>query len=273
MLEMLRHDFLRHALAAAMVSGMALSYVGVYVVLRRIVFVGAALAQLGAAGVGLALLTGQSPLLLGTGSVLLSVLGFAVLPQQERRVSRESLLGAAYALASALALLFVAMSPVGEAHIVSLLFGDLLAVGHGDMELLVGACLFGLLVHLIGYHAFVAVSVDPTFAHSVGVKERLTNGLFYLTLGVLVGACIRAIGALVVFAFLVLPSLAGLIWAKRLRETFWIAIAVALTSAVLGLWLSFGYDLPAGPSVVAVCGGLTGMAAFGRWAIQRGWFA
>ncbi|MFA0732884.1 MAG: hypothetical protein BKPUNTRY_002449, partial [Candidatus Fervidibacter sp.] len=65
MWEMLRHDFLRHALAAAAISGVALAYVGVYVVLRRIVFVGAALAQLGAAGVGLALLTEQSPLLMG----------------------------------------------------------------------------------------------------------------------------------------------------------------------------------------------------------------
>jgi len=66
MLEMLKHDFLRHALAAAMIAGASLSFVGVYVILRRIVFVGAALAQLGAAGVGLALLTGQSPLLGGT---------------------------------------------------------------------------------------------------------------------------------------------------------------------------------------------------------------
>lgn len=273
MLEMLRHDFLRHALAAAMVSGVALSYVGVYVILRRIVFVGAALAQVGAAGVGLALLMGQSPLLFGTGSVLLGVLGFAALPPQERRASRESLLGAAYALASALALLFVAMSPVGEAHIVSLLFGDLLAVGHGDVELLGGACLFVLLVHFAGYHAFVAVSVDPTFAHSVGVKERLTNVLFYLSLGVLVGACIRAIGALVVFAFLVLPPVAGLLLGRRFREVFWIAIAFALVSAVLGLWLSFRYDLPAGPSVVAVCGGLTGTAAFNHWVIRWGRFA
>jgi ABC-type Mn2+/Zn2+ transport system permease subunit len=264
MLEMLRHDFLRHALAAAAISGVALAYVGVYVVLRRIVFVGAALAQLGAAGVGLALLTEQSPLLMGSAAVLLGVIGFALLPPQERTVSRESLLGAAYALASALALLFVAKSPVGEAHMVSLLFGDLLAVGHGDMELLAAACLLVIALHLFGYHAFVAVTVDPTFAHAVGVRERLTNLLFYLSLGVLVGACIRAIGALVVFAFLVLPPVAGLLWARRFAHAFAIAGTVALLSALLGLWLSFRYDLPAGPSVVAVCGGLTLLAAVGR---------
>lgn len=153
MLEMLKHDFLRHALAAAMIAGASLSFVGVYVILRRIVFVGAALAQLGAAGVGLALLTGQSLLLGGTVAVFAGILGFILMPQQERVISRESLLGAAYALASALALLFVALSPVGEAHITSLLFGDLLAVGHGDMELLAAACLFVVFVHLFAYHA------------------------------------------------------------------------------------------------------------------------
>ncbi len=261
MLEMLKHDFLRHALGAAIIAGASLSFVGVYVILRRIVFVGASLAQLGAAGVGLALLTGQSPLLGGSIAVLAGALGFVVIPQQERTISRESLLGAAYALASALALLFVALSPVGEAHISALLFGDLLAVGHGDMELLASACLLVVIVHLADYHAFVAVTVDPTFAHSVGVKERWVNLLFYLSLGALIGACIRAIGALVVFAFLVLPPIAGLIWARNLKVAFTFSVAVASISAVLGLWLSFVRDLPAGPSVVAVCGGLTFLAA------------
>lgn len=268
MLEMLKHDFLRHALAAAIIAGASLSFVGVYVILRRIVFVGAALAQLGAAGVGLALLTGQSPLLGGSVAVIAGALGFVAMPQQERTVSRESLLGAAYALASAFALLFVALSPVGEAHITALLFGDLLAVGHGDMELLAAACLFAIAIHLLAYHAFVATTVDPTFAHSIGIKERWVNLLFYLSLGALIGACIRAIGALVVFAFLVLPPLAGLIWAKGLKAAFCIAIAVATMSAVFGLWLSFAHDLPAGPSVVAVCGGLTFLLAALRWLIS-----
>ncbi len=264
MLEMLQHDFLRHALAAAIVAGVSLAFVGVYVLLRRIVFVGAALAQAGAAGVGLALLAGFPLLLGGAGAVLASVMGFVALPQQERRISRESVLGAAYALASALALLFVALSPVGEAHITALLFGDLLAIGHGDMELLAAACLFVLLIHLFAYHAFVAITVDPVFAHTVGVKRRWVDLLFYLSLGFLISACIRAIGALVVFAFLVLPPLAGLLWARRLPHAFAISVAVAFLSAILGLWLSYERDLPAGPSVVVVCGVLTALIAVAR---------
>jgi zinc transport system permease protein len=211
----------------------------------------------------------QSPLVWGSLTVLAGVLGFALLPPQERQVSRESLLGAVYALASALALLFVARSPVGEAHMVSLLFGDLLAVGHGDMELLAGACFAVLALHLVGYHAFVAVTVDPAFSHAVGVRERVTNLLFYLSLGVLVGACIRAIGALVVFAFLVLPPIAGLLWARRWRQAFTLAAVTAVLAAVGGLWLSFHYDLPAGPSVVALCGALTALAAWAKWVVQR----
>lgn len=261
MLEMLRHDFLRHALAAAAIAGASLSFVGVYVILRRIVFVGAALAQLGAAGVGLALLTGLPLSFGGMVAVFTGVFWFVLLPQQERLISRESLLGAVYALASALALLFVALSPVGEAHITALLFGDLLAVGHGDMELLAAVCLLVIFVHLIAYHAFVSTTVDPAFAHSVGVKVWLVNLLFYLSLGALISACIKAIGALVVFSFLVLPPIAGLLLAKRLQTAFAIAVAIALASAVLGLWLSFARDLPAGPSVVAVCGALTALVS------------
>jgi len=136
------------------------------------------------------------------------------------------------------------------------------------MELLAAACLFVVFIHFIAHHAFVAVTVDPTFAHSVGVKERWINLLFYLSLGALIGACIRAIGALVVLAFLVLPPIAGLIWAKRLQAAFGIAIAIAILSAILGLWLSFARDLPAGPSVVAVCGGLTLLAAIAKWAMN-----
>jgi len=264
MWEMLQHDFLRHALKAAIVAGVSLAYVGVYVVLRRIVFMGAALAQLGAAGVGLGLLLGQPPVLMGTIAVFAGVAGFALLPADERRLSRENLLGAIYALASALALLFVAKSPVGEAHISALLFGDLLAVGHGEMEALAAVCFIALLVHWLGYHAFVAVMTDAIFAHSVGVKVRWTEWAFYLSLGILVSACLRAIGALVVFAFLVLPPLAGLLWARCLRDAFLIAVAVAFLSAFIGLWFSYAYDLPAGPSVVTVCGVVALLAGIAR---------
>lgn len=266
-MEFLQHAFLRQSLLAAAMAGMSLAFVGVYVLVRRIVFVGVALAQLGAAGIGLALWLGWSPPLVAGAAVLAGTLGFAILPPQERRVSRESLLGVAYALASALALLFVAKSPVGEAHMVSLLFGDLLAVSKTDLLVLSVTSGSVFLIHLIGYYAFVAVALDPTFAHSVGVKERWVNLLFYLSLGVLIGISIRVIGALVVFASLVLPPFAGLLWAKRIPTAFLIAMAIAFASAFLGLSASFRYDLPAGPSVVVTCGMLTGTVAL----VSLGW--
>ncbi|MFA4030063.1 MAG: hypothetical protein GDYSWBUE_001458 [Candidatus Fervidibacterota bacterium] len=235
---------------SASIASAACCYVGVYVVLRRIVFVSAALAQLGAAGVGLGLMLNINPVATCYAFILLGML-FVPLIQRERKVSRESILGAMYAVAASLAMIFVAKSPAEQHLMESILFGELLYATK-DVALRLGAVTaFTLAIHLTLFKPLLLSSFDPEFATTLGIRTRLFDGIFYIVLAVLIGECIRAIGALLTFAYLVLPPLTALLLTDRFKSAFAISISCGLVANIVGIVVSFHYDLPSSPTVAA----------------------
>ena len=259
------HDeFLRTALLGSLVVGGVCAYLGVYVVLRRIVFVGAALAQASSAGVGLALLTGRDPSL---ASLLVTMGGVAALSvrSRNRRTTQESLIGVGYAVASALAVLFVAKSAQGEGHMLDVLSGNVLTVTPAQVWAMALAAVGALLLHTLFHKQFLFSAFDPDTAGASGMKVVWWDLLFFLILGVIVSLAIRLAGALLVFAFLVIPAVIGLLLSQRLKRIYAIAIGAAAIATAAGLYLSVRMDLPTGPAIVAVLFVLLGLA----WPLGR----
>ena len=236
---------------SAQVASLTCCYVGVYVVLRRIVFVSAALAQLGAAGVGLGLLLNINPVVTCYAFILLGMLLVPIV-QRERRVSRESILGAMYAVSASLAMIFVAKSPAEQHLMESILFGELL-YSTGDMVLRL-SIIAGIVLstHMLLFKPILLSSFDPEFATTLGIRVKLFDLIFYTTLAVLIGECIRCVGALLTFAYLVIPPLTALLLTSRLKVAFVTSIAFGFIANIIGLIISFKYDLPSSPTV-AVC--------------------
>lgn len=258
----------RDPLAAAAVAAALCGYLGVFVVLRRVAFVSAALSQISGLGVALSFYLGSflgvdphgetpwylSPALFAL--VLSCVASVALgLPARARRVNPESVVALAYLAASASVVLVLA-SPriVQEAHEVGeLLFGNAVAVREEHLvELAVAALAIGL-VHVVLFKDFVFVSFDPETARSVGYPVTRLDIVLNLTLAVAVALATRAIGTLPVFAFLVLPAGAALLWSQRLRVVVVLSVGIALVAAALGYYLSFVYQLPTGPTMAALC--------------------
>jgi zinc transport system permease protein len=236
---------------SAQVASLTCCYVGVYVVLRRIVFVSAALAQLGAAGVGLGLLLNINPVVTCYAFILLGMLLVPIV-QRERRVSRESILGAMYAVSASLAMIFVAKSPAEQHLMESILFGELLySTGDVVLRLSIVAGIV-LLIHLLLFKPILLSSFDPEFASTLGIKVKLLDLIFYTTLAVLIGECIRSVGALLTFAYLVIPPLTALLLTDRFKVAFAISVAFGFIANAIGIAISFKYDLPSSPTV-AVC--------------------
>lgn len=247
---MLPWSLLAMPIVSASIASAACCYVGVYVVLRRIVFVSAALAQLGAAGVGLGLMLDINPVATCYTFILLGTL-FVPLIQREKKVSRESILGAMYAVAASLAMIFVAKSPAEQHLMESILFGELLYATK-DVALHLGiVAAFTLAIHLALFKPLLLSSFDPEFAATLGIRTRLFDGIFYIVLAVLIGECIRAIGALLTFAYLVLPPLTALLLTDRFKSAFIISISCGLIANIIGIVISFHYDLPSSPTVAA----------------------
>jgi ABC-type Mn2+/Zn2+ transport system permease subunit len=247
--------FMRAALAAGCATGVVCAVIGVYVVLNRIVFLGAALAQLSAAGIALGFLLGLHTATLAIALAVAGVLLLSFRPEGSR-IPADALLGIVFAVAWAASILMVARSAQGAEELNFLLQGNILTASHGDVRLVLAllAVIGGL--HLLCVRPFVFVSFDPETARTLGLHTRFWTILLYTSLGAVIALTIHVVGIMVVFALLVLPPIGGLLLGRRLPAVFLIAALMALASVLGGLLLSFHADLPSGPAIVACLGAI-----------------
>jgi zinc transport system permease protein len=266
----------REALYGALVIGIACSVLGVYVVLRRIVFVGAALAQLSSAGIALGLfLSGigiggeltHHPVAMALIVTLAGALFFGLGGGSRAGVPPDATIGVAYAVAAAAGILLIAKATSGEAHDI-FLSGNILGVTRHDTLVLLGVAVPILLLHIVFYKEFLFVSFDADTARTLGYRVRAWNLLLYLTLGLVIAFAMQFAGVMLVFNFLVLPAVTGLLVARSMRSVFVVAVSSAIVAAVVGFVLSIPFDLPSGPAIIAVSGVLA-LAAWGVRALVR----
>jgi zinc transport system permease protein len=254
-------------LIAAMALAVAGSYLGVYIVLKRIVFVGAAMAQLTAAGVALgSLISGTTlasigfvPRLLGSAEVmpirvagLVTAGGVIIFSQgsKSRRLSSESIIGAVYLAAFAAIYLFSAKSAQGLEQVEHLLTGDVLTITSNQIGWIAGISAGVCVLLLLASRQLAAISFDPETAQANGYRIRLWELGFFAVLGTLILLSIRFTGTLLIFAYLVLPPVAALRIANSMRAAFSLSVFFGLLATILGFAGSLKYDLPTTFSIV-----------------------
>jgi ABC-type Mn2+/Zn2+ transport system permease subunit len=250
MSEMLSFPFVRIALLASAIIGSLCAFLGIHVVLRRIVFVGAALAEISALGVAAAVLMEWNPIYCSIGATFLGVLLLSF-KRSRGRVPEDGYIGVGYATAWAASILLIYAAHHGEAHMRELLQGEILSMTEGDLSLL--AAVFGgiALLHVVFFKEFWMVSFDPEMAQTLGLRAWLWNFLFYLSLGGAISIAIHDAGVLLVFSYLVMPPITGLLSTRRKGGVIAIAILSALIASVAGVWISFNYEeVSTGPAIV-----------------------
>ncbi len=266
----------KDALYGALVIALACSVLGVYVVLRRIVFVGAAMAQLSSAGIALALFVaghgwatiGAHPLAFALLFALAGAVFFGVGGGQRSAVPPDAVIGVTYAAAAAAGILLVSKAAVGEAHDI-FLQGNILGITRADTYVLLGIALPVLLIHFAFYKEFLFVSFDREMARTLGYRVQLWNLLLYFTLGLVIAFAMQFAGVMLVFNFLVLPAVTGMLLARSMAGVFSIAIGSSLIAAVVGFTLSVPFDLPSGPAIIAASAVLVALASLVRRMVHR----
>jgi ABC-type Mn2+/Zn2+ transport system permease subunit len=245
--------------------------------LRRIVFVGAALAQLSSAGLALALwlagmgvgafgLTGH-PVALSLIVTLTGALVFAG-GRGRPRIPPDASIGVAYAVAAAAGIILIAKAATGEAHDI-FLQGNILGITNADTLILLGVSVPVLVLHVAFYKEFLFVSFDRETARTLGYNVAFWNVLLYLTLGLVISFAMQFAGVMLVFNFLVLPAVAGLLLARTMAGMFAWAVGTGLVAALIGFSVSVPFDLPTGPAIIAVSGLLVLVAWLTRYAQRR----
>lgn len=266
----------REALYGALVIGVACSVLGVYVVLRRIVFVGAAIAQLSSAGIALALFLGGMGIVTGLDAhpiafSLLFALGgamfFGLGGGQRSGVPPDATIGVTYAIAAAVGILLIAKAQHGEAHDI-FLQGNILGITRADTLVLLAVTVPVLLVHIVFYKEFLFVSFDREMARTMGYRVTFWNLFLYFTLGLVIAFAMQFAGVILVFNFLVLPAVTGLLLGRSMGAIFAIAVTSAVVAAVIGFALSVPFDLPSGPAIIA-CSGAMALLAWPARLLQR----
>jgi zinc/manganese transport system permease protein len=257
MFDMFQLPFMVQAMAAAIITGVLLSYLGVHVVGRGIVFVDLALGQISSLGVAFAAFMGFGlttiPLVFTlTGALLMSFLNI-----RDKRLKQEAIIGIFYAFASALTVLLISKTPHGDSDIQEVLFGNILSVSWGQITTI--GIVFGIisLVHLVFFRKFFTLteSFENGDNHQVGIFN-FWNFLFYISIGLVIVFAVKVNGVIPVFSFLIIPAVSAIMITKNKVAVIIIAVIISLLGSFFGLDFSFHYDFPAGSSIVAVLGGI-----------------
>jgi len=253
MFEIFTEPFMQTALLGGLIVGSLCAYLGVFVVLKRIVFVGIAISEVAALGVAIGLFVGINPVLSAFILTLFAVLllGF---PFLEKVMSRECMIGFTYALCAALTVILIAKNPLAEAHGLNLVSGNLLYMTWADIRLLGGVFIVIAIIHLIYFKEFIFVSFDRETATTTGINANISDFFLYLTIGIVVSVSMKVCGVIFVFASLIIPAMAGVLVAKKIKYIFIYSILIASLCVFGGLYASYKMDLPSAPSIVVFYG-------------------
>ncbi len=256
---------LREALIGSVLVGCICPLVGVYFVLRRMIFLGVALPQVSAAGIALAflvyrILVGQHQHFIAserwlamTGSLSCTLIGLLILAAfAQHRETIEARIGVTYAIAAAATILCLALDPAAEAHMVNLLKGDLLATTGLSLTLMGGVLgAVGLLL-LAFRKEFLLVSFDRDLAVVFGKHVGLWDSLLYLMIGITISLGVMTAGPMVTFGFLVIPPLTARMLTRRMLTFSLTAACLGAITAFAGFYCAYRFDLPLGPAEVAL---------------------
>jgi zinc/manganese transport system permease protein len=245
-------------LASMILTGIH-AYLGVHVVERGVIFVDLALAQIAALGATTAILIGMDPH--GTGAYWMS-LGFTFVGagiftfvrSRQKRIPLEAFIGITYAVASAAAIIAMSKATGETEHLKDMLVGNILAVSRHDV--IKTALLYGAigLFHFIFRKKFLAISLSHNTAEQPHLNVRLWDFLFYASFGFVVTSSVAIAGVLLVFCYLVVPSVGAMLFADRIGTRLAIGWTMGTLVSAMGCYFSVLFDTPTGATIVCTFG-------------------
>ncbi len=266
--------FMAAPFAACLVLVATLGYFGLHVLLRQVIFVDLALAQIAALGTVVALLAGHEPgsaasFAYSLGATILGAAIFTITrPGRHEAVPQEAIIGISYVIASAAAILVADRAPEGAEHIKELLAGTILWVTWGTVGRLLAVCAAVGVFHWLFRRRFLRISERPDEAEREGISLRLWDFLFYLSFGLVITFAVSIAGVLMVFAYLVAPAIIALTVSRSWRMRAIAAWTVGLLASATGLVFSYWRDFPSGPAIVCSLGLF--LVLFAIWRKIRG---
>lgn len=250
-IEPFSYPFMTRALIAAVIVGVVCPILGTYVVLRGMAFFGDALAHIILPGVVIAFLLGW-PLVLG--ALIIGVFAALLIGYISRRsdIKEDAAIGVVFAGAFALGVALISLQRSYAVDLTHILFGDLLGVTSSDLWFMTALAIVVLITIFAFYKEFLVLSFDPLLASTLRLPVTFLQYLLLVLLSLVIVLSIRAVGVALVLAMLVTPASAAYLLTRRLPTMMVLGAFIGVTSAVMGLLLSFYLDIASGPAIVLV---------------------
>jgi ABC-type Mn2+/Zn2+ transport system permease subunit len=251
-----------YALYGSILVATICSFLGVYIVAKRVVFLGAVLTQVSVLGLALTFL----PVLAmphTVGSLIVTLVAVVLLARMltGKNIPRDAVLGFVFVSSIAARILIMQKSPKVEvSEIESLLRGDILFVTPELFYLMLGVFAVAGIMHVVFFKEFSYISFDAETARTQGFRAGSWELAFYLLAGVVISVATHMVGDVFVFGFLVVPPVAAMLLMKNVRSIFMASVVIGAVSPIVGLFLAFEYDFPSSPAIIAVASVILGIS-------------
>lgn len=268
MFEFLQYDWFVRALMIGGMTAVMCSLLGIFVVMRRMAFLGDAIAHSAFTGIALGLLWGFD--LNITVLIVCMLVGAGVTFFRNRLpLSADTVIGVFFSVMLALGILIVSFLKGYRVDLLSYLFGDILAVSRADV--LVSGVLFILVLAIFFFilNPLLRMTFHEDLAKVGGVRVGFYNYLFTILVAMTIGIGLKIIGVLLVSAFLIIPAATAKTISFSFRQMLLFSLFFGFVSAMGGLILSFYLNLPSGPTIVVLNGIFFFVASLLRSFLQK----
>lgn len=249
MMEMLHYSFMQRALVAAILAGILCSIIGVYVVLRKLSFIGAGISHSAFGGVALGFLLGLNPVITAI-PFSIAIAAAIGLVSKRGRISEDVSIGIFFPTAMALGLVFVGIAHSYNVDLFGYLFGSILAVSTSDLWMIGILGFIVLATVALLFKELFFVSFDEELAKVSGLPVEKLYYLLLCLIAVTVVISIKIVGIILVAALLVIPAATAFQLTNNFRPMMLISASLGALSGILGLLLSYRFDLPSGATIV-----------------------
>ncbi len=250
-MEILQYSFVQKAIIGAFLISLLVSLVGIYVVLKRIVFIVGGISHYAFGGVGIGFLLGINPIYVALpfgvlGSIIIGIIS------KRAKVSEDASIGILWAFGMAIGIIAIALTDKYTPDLMAYLFGSLLAISNVDLILMMIATVISLIIIVLFHREFVYISFDEDFAYTIGVNTTLFYFLLLSLIAFDIIVMIRAIGIILVIALISAPVVIARDFAKSIFGIRNLTFAISFGSSLLGLYLSYVFDVSASAIIVVL---------------------
>jgi len=261
MLEALQYEFMRNALMAGLLASVACGIVGVYVVVKKVVFISGGIAHAAFGGIGLGYYLGINPI---TGALLFSLasgLGIGVITSRTR-IAADTAIGILWAVGMALGVVFIYLTPGFAPDLMGYLFGSILTVPFSDIVLMLVLVLVIIGITVALYKEYLIVCFDEEYGTAVGMPVEKLYFLLLAMIALTVVVLIQVVGMILVIALLTFPAAMARQFTHNMKSMMLLSVLFGFLFTMGGLWLSYVLRLPSGATIV-LFGGLVLAASLG----------